>query len=319
MQILIVKLGAIGDVLRTTSILKGLKQKYPQAVIHWITSSFGQELLNNNPYIDRILVWEEKDQLTKYDLVIGLEDELKTCQLVSGLKPKTILGVYADNNKAIYTPSAWFDMSIISKYGLEKANELKAANIKTFQQHMADLLDIKVGEYVFDLSSEDKEFGQKFVAQYGGKVIGINTGAGKRWQLKALGIDKTIELIKALDRPCLILGGEEEIERNQAISKATGMPVSGAHSLLEFAGIINACSAIITSDSLAMHFAIAFKKPLVVFFGPTSAAEIELYGLGKKIVPTMDCLACYKKQCEKQPNCMELISIKDIVAEILRK
>jgi heptosyltransferase-2 len=62
-----------------------------------------------------------------------------------------------------------------------------------------------------------------------------------------------------------------------------------------------------------MHFAIALKKPLVVFFGPTSAAEIETYGLGKKVFADMDCLACYKKECDKKPNCMDLISVNMLV------
>ncbi len=301
MKLLIVKLGAIGDVLRTTSILKGLREKHKDAAIDWLTSKFGKEILNNNPYINQIFTWEEKEQLGQYDLVIGLEDDLEACQLVSDLKPKKILGAYVKDGKVTYTPSAWFDMSAISKFGLEKANELKAKNKKTFQQHMGDLLGVEVGEYVFGLTP-----------QQGSGPIGINTGAGKRWQQKSLSIEKTIELIKKLNKPCIILGGAEEKERNEKISKATGMPVSGVRSLRDFAGIINVCSAIITSDSLAMHFAIALKKPLVVFFGPTSHTEIELYGLGKKVYPKMDCLACYKKTCNKKPNCMDLISVEDI-------
>jgi len=312
MKILIVKLGAVGDVLRTTSILKGLKEKHKDAAIDWITSKSGKEILSNNPYIDCIYTWEEKDQLGQYDLVIGLEDDLEACQLVSSLKPKKILGAYVENGKITYTPSAWFDMSAISKFGLEKANKLKAENKKTFQQHMGDLLGVRVGEYVFELSDDEVEYGERVIRRLGDQVIGVNTGAGKRWQLKSLSVAKTIELIKKLNKPCIILGGEEEQERNEEISKATGMPVSGAHSLRNFAGIINACFAIITSDSLAMHFAIASKKPLVVFFGPTSHTEIELYGLGKKVYPDMDCLSCYKKVCDKKPNCVELMPVDEL-------
>ena len=44
-----------------------------------------------------------------------------------------------------------------------------------------------------------------------------------------------------------------------------------------------------------------------MLFGPTSWAEIELYGLGEKVVPEMECLSCYKTSCDFVPNCMDLI------------
>ena len=236
MRIIIIKLGAIGDVLRTTSILPGLKEKYNPEVIDWITESGGNEILLHNPLINQIFKWEEKSGLGAYDLVIGLEDDLKACELAASLKSDKIIGAYAQNGKIVYTPSAWFDMSAISKYGLEKANALKQRNRKTFQQHMGELLGINVGKYIFNLSMDEIEYGQKFVRDLGilkwEKVVGINTGAGKRWQLKALSVEKTIDLIKKLRKELgvvsLILGGEEERERNAIIAKETDMPNGGA-------------------------------------------------------------------------------------------
>jgi len=320
MKILIIKLGAIGDVLRTTSILQGLKDKYHPEAIDWLTKSSGREVLLHNPFINQIILWKEKEKLGAYDLVISLEDDFAACELASKIEAKKIMGTFVRDGKIHYTPSAWFDMSAVSKYGIEKANQLKAKNKKTFQAHMADLLGIKVGAYIFNLTPEEVEYGEGRVrslgVRRGEKVVGINTGAGKRWQLKSLSVEKTIDLIKKLKTKCIILGGEEEKERNEKIAKATGMPVSGVHSLRNFAGIINACSSIITSDSLAMHFAIALKKKLVVFFGPTSSGEIELYGLGKKVSADMDCLTCYKKKCDKKPNCMDLLSLGEMVKGI---
>ena len=75
-----------------------------------------------------------------------------------------------------------------------------------------------------------------------------------------------------------------------------------------FAGLIEQCRVVVTSDSLAVHVAAARKVPAVVLFGPTSAAEIELYGRGSKIVPPgLDCLGCYLPRCDKVPHCQALI------------
>lgn len=320
MKILIVKLGAIGDVLRTTAILKGLRGKYPLTDVDWLTFDSGNEVLSRNPLINRIYTWEERRELGSYDLVIGLEDDPLARQLVSNLNTKEIIGAY----EKTYTPSAWFDMSAISKFGLEKANELKKQNQKTFQQHMADLLGIKVGHYVFQLTEEEIGYGRKYIKDSGlgthDRLVGINTGAGQRWQMKSLSVEKTIGLVKRLkkelDLTSIILGGEEEQERNEIICRETGMPNGGIHSLRHFAAIVNQCHGLITSDSLAMHFGIALAKKIVAFFGPTSPAEIELYGLGTKVFPKMDCLVCYQKECDRRPNCADELSVSELFSAV---
>jgi ADP-heptose:LPS heptosyltransferase len=317
MKILIVKLGAIGDVLRTTSLLPGLQEKYAPVEIDWLTSRSGAEILLHNRAIRQVFLWDDRHLLRDYDLVIGLEDDIEACRLVSDLRSSQKVGAYYERGQITYTPSTWFDMSIISRFGLDQANLLKKRNNKTYQQHMAELLGIKVSPYLFQLTPEEIEYGEKVLRNLGlgtkEKVIGINTGAGKRWQQKSWGIEQTIELVKKVKNELgvasLILGGEDERERNKTIARETGMPEAGSHSLRQFASIIGRCQAVVSSDSLALHFALALRKRVVVFFGPTSAAEIELYGLGSKVVPDLDCLVCYKKSCDLRHNCMNSLSV----------
>ena len=59
MDILIIKLGAIGDVLRTTSLAPALKEKYPQAKIDWVTKENAFQMLKSNPHIDNIFFIEK--------------------------------------------------------------------------------------------------------------------------------------------------------------------------------------------------------------------------------------------------------------------
>ena len=76
---------------------------------------------------------------------------------------------------------------------------------------------------------------------------------------------------------------------------------------------------VVTGDTLAMHVALALRRRTVVLFGPTSAPEIELYGLGEKVVPDMTCLSCYKTACDFVPNCMDLISTDMVAAAVFRQ
>ncbi|OGC36081.1 hypothetical protein A2311_00505 [candidate division WOR-1 bacterium RIFOXYB2_FULL_48_7] len=321
MKILIVKLGAIGDVLRTTSILPGLRKKYPDSLIDWLTASSASDLLIENPYLNRVIIWDKHQELDNfYDLVIGLEDDQAVCQFISTLRHKEILGAYYSDKRVIYTPSAWFDMSIISRFGLAEANQLKKANQKSYQQHLAELLGIGISPYVFKLHPDEIKWGKEYVASLGfssgEKILGVNTGAGLRWPQKSWGIEQTIDLInrvkKELGIPAMILGGDQEAERNQLIAKETGMPKAKPQVLRRFGAVINQCHSLLSSDSLAMHFGIATWKHLTVFFGPTSAAEIELYNLGAKLAPPLPCLVCYKKSCSIHPNCMESLKVETV-------
>ena len=85
--ILIIKLGALGDVLRTTCILPGLHHKYPDAKISWLTADNAVCLLEDNPLIDTVIPMEDLALATlkknTYNLVISLDDEKAACNLAA--------------------------------------------------------------------------------------------------------------------------------------------------------------------------------------------------------------------------------------------
>ena len=332
-QILIIKLGAIGDAVRTTSILKPLKNKHNPCSITWVTKKESFQLLVNNPFIDKLVDINNYKILLnkKYDLVISLDDDYDACELASKLKKKVLVGSFLDeNNNKTYTKSSalWFDMGLL---GGPDRDILKKANKRTYQSILFEILGIKYKDEVpmLDLTKKDLEFGKRFAERFGIKksdlVLGINTGAGERWELKRLSEDKTVDLINRLKKETetklILLGGPEETERNKRIlHKIKNKIIDGGcnNSLLEFATIINLCNLIITSDSLALHIALALRKKVVVFFGPTSANEIALYGLGSKVLPRGEFLCFYRKKCEHERNCGDLIEINDIISATKR-
>ena len=300
MKILVIKLAAVGDVLRTTSILPGLKEKYPNSEISWVTKEYPSNLLKNNALIDKMSLIEDKEQINnlkneEFDLVINLDEEEESCALASQIKTKRMVGAYLKGNKKAYTEDSkeWFDMGLISKYGKERADELKKQNKKTYQEIICNILKIKNSRPILNLNQEELKFAEDFKIKKGignnDYVIGLNTSAGKRWQLKRLSLKKTIELAEKikeqLNAKLILFGGPEEKERNEKIKGALKDKIIDAghnNSLLEFAALINLCNILITSDSLALNIGVALKKNVIAFFGPTSATEIGLYGNGKK-------------------------------------
>ncbi|HLC59856.1 MAG TPA: glycosyltransferase family 9 protein [Candidatus Nanoarchaeia archaeon] len=321
MEMLIIKLGAIGDVIRTTSIIQGLKSKYKNAKIDWVTKKESFDVLKNNKSIEKIyLVNSDFDKLKNinYDFVISLDDDEDACRLASAIKYKKIIGAFIDNGKRVYTQdsSAWFDMGLISRFGKQKADDLKAKNKKTYQELIYLILDLRYEkqEPILILSNDENEFGKNFASKNNiGKndlVIGINTGAGGRWEDKRLSILETAELIDNINNQIknvkvILFGGPEEKVRNGNIKKSVKSKIIDAgcdNSLMEFASLVNLCNVLVTSDSLALHIGTALKKKIVCFFYPTSASEIELYNRGVKIIGKGNDYCSYKPKCDYPPK-----------------
>ena len=325
MRILIIKLGAIGDVIRTTSILAGLKDKYKDCEIDWITKKESFDILKNNDLISNIYLIDKnliKLENKKYELIINLDDNTNACKLATEVKSEKIIGVYLKDGKKTYTDdsSLWFDMGLISKFGKQKADELKAKNEKTYQQIMYEILylEYKKQEPILILNNNELNFGKGFSKKNDLKdndlIIGINTGAGGRWKDKKLSVEETAQLIDKLNNEIkiddkniklLLFGGPEEKERNNKIESLikSGIIDAGCeNSLMEFASLISLCNILITSDSLAMHIGIALKKKIIAFFYPTSSAEIELYGRGTKIIGKGNSYCSYQPKCDYPPE-----------------
>jgi heptosyltransferase-2 len=134
MRILIVKLGATGDVVRTTTLLHVLNGE-----ISWLTSDLNQVMLQGCQQISEIIPWSRRDTLIgrSFDLVINLEDDREPAELARKLAYGDLAGAYLnDLGEVAYTENLndWFDLSLISRFGRKKADELKLKNRRTFQE-----------------------------------------------------------------------------------------------------------------------------------------------------------------------------------------
>ncbi len=326
-EILIVKTGALGDVLRTTSILPGLAKKHPGARVTWVTAPAAVDLVRQHPLVHQAESVDPKspaavaslaDQLarTRRDWLISLDDEEPLCQLASKVPSARLSGAYwtSDGRRAYTSDVApWFDMGLLSVHGKQRADQMKIENQRSHPRIYADMLGIEMGRPLLVPEAAAEARAQSFAARTGlfarGPVLGLNTGAGGRWTSKTLSPERTAQLVRHLDRVLagqvgfLLLGGQDEAERNRRIVELVGQGphlVDGGtqNSLLEFAALVACCDCLLTSDSLALHVALAREVRVVAFFAPTSAAEIELYGLGEKVVSTAQDACTYRAETD---------------------
>jgi len=329
--LLIVHLGAIGAVVRATSLLKAIKRKYPFSHITWVTDAPSDQLLRHHPLLDRVLVTREEDLLAlsalEFDVALMIDKSLKAAGVLKRTQVEQVFGFKCEGRGGAVIP-ATPAAEELWHLGLE--NEKKFfVNTKAETQLMTEALELgpyRRDEYDLPLSAEEAAEALRRHREWRrGRpwVLGINTGCSAVIPYKKLSVEfhrSLIQKIQAeLNVSIVLLGGPEDTLRNQRI--AWNLPViqsSTGAGLRE--GLVNvaACDLVLTGDSLGMHMAIALKKYVVAWFGPTCAQEIDLYGRGEKILSKAPCAPCWKRVCDQPTMCYDLVSLSEVFEALQR-
>jgi heptosyltransferase-2 len=322
-KILIIKLDAIGDVLRTTSILPALKKRYPKSQITWCTRKVSGYIFINNPFVNETVFVEEdaffRIASEKYDLVINL-DTSKFSSAIATIANGSIKQGFTLNQKGFVEPTStaadeWLLMSAF--------DDEKKKNKKTHQQIMYNILELaeKISRPVLYVTEEAHSKISSKLTDWNFKkdllTIGLNIGVGTKWPSKGWPLQNWENLINHLQRDelnLLILGGHEEEEQLVNLKKkyAFLIDTGSDNSLMEFAAIVDLCDVIVTADTLALHIATALEKEIVALFGPTSSNEIDLFGKGIKIAAKEKCRCYYNRFCSQDISCMEKITSTEV-------
>lgn len=332
-KILIINLDAMGDVLMTTAQLPGIKRKYPESTIYWVTLKNAVGLLQNNPYIDRVFPFEYETELVlsmmEFDVIMNVDKSQRSCALLMKLNAKEKLGFGLSENLKIIP----LNKGAFYNYQLGMDDNLKfKINQRTGQDYLAETfnLDYRFDDYTFRFTESEISFIEDYKVANGispaDEIIGFNTGCSLLFPNKKMTIDQHIALIEkflSFNRyKVMLLGGPEDEERNRIIAsnfhgKVINTPTNGG--VRKGACYESIPQVIITGDSFGMHLAIALKKYVIAWFGLSCWSEIELYGRGVKLFPEdLFCAPCWKKECPYNLECIQMIDLEKIVSETVK-
>jgi heptosyltransferase II len=255
---LILKLGATGDVVRTSALLRKLN-----GAVTWITAAKNIELVRNAAPNVHALTWEDRLEVAgaTYDLAINLEDEPEVAEVLASLSARHLVGAFKDRDTGAmgYTDTAagWFDLSLISRHGRAGADALKLINRRTYQEAIFEALGWKfsVEQYVLPPTAKSELVGD----------VAISSVAGPVWPMKAWAYYDELQV---------------ELERRGFT--VNRLPTRGT--LLEHLADVRGHRCVVCGDSLPMHLAIGSGVPCVAMFNCTSPWEICDYGLLTKMV-----------------------------------
>ena len=314
-KILIIRTGAIGDVVHTTALYRAIKKNNPDILIHYMTSELISPLLTNDPDISKVININPKFKLfssyainlakllksEKYDAVINLQPSLKINALIflAGIKNKCN---YKKRFKVHAVTNFW-------QTGLKFFPELKEEK-----------------ELKLYLPKEKTEEAKTFLNNYKRPIIIINAGGvlSKR-QGRTYPADKWLELgnkIQEKVQGTIILNGINEDK--EILSPLNNIKNSvnliGKQSLIESCSVISQADLLISGDSGPLQIASALNVKTIGLYGSMPAKRTGIYSGGHNIVSHKKCVPCNKRKCKYIYNtnklyapCMEEISVDDIL------
>ncbi|MFA6281153.1 MAG: lipopolysaccharide heptosyltransferase II [Candidatus Omnitrophota bacterium] len=326
-RILVVNVNWLGDAILTTPVFKAIKEKFPVSHVGVLCPERVKEVFENNPYVDEIIIFDEKK---------GHKSIFKKIKFIFELRKKrfqTVFLIHRSFTKALICLLAGIP---------ERVGYLRLKNIGVINKSVPPpTWDIHRQDYYFSLfeksginiqdripkiyTSEDRnQQHEDLIAQARGKykyLVGINPSANwllKRWpqEMFALLCDK---LVKELNCGIFFIGAKKDSGTVNAVTlkmEKTHYNLCGETNVKELAHLIKHMDLFISNDSGPAHLSASLGVPTLVFFGPTSSKLTSPKGKIVKILEKPhECeIPCYKLDCIDNV-CMKNISIDDAFLE----
>ncbi len=265
-KILIIRFSSIGDLVLTSPVYRCLKSRYPNAQLHLVVKQKLSTVLENNPYIDRIIPLENgllklanTLRKEKYDFVVDLHNNLRSnfIKLVLAVKSSSVRKMNWDKWRMVNWKKKMQVPHIVNRY-LQACQEL-------------DITYDGLGLDYFTDSKAQNWLQNVFLPEYSKKPF-VVFAIGGQFATKRLPIEKWKELAINLDGPIHVIGGKEDKHMGDMLSLAFPEKIinwSGTLTINQSAELLKLATRVYTNDTGMMHIAAAYNKDLEVFWGNT--------------------------------------------------
>jgi ADP-heptose:LPS heptosyltransferase len=332
-RVLIVLLGAIGDVVRALPLLGRLRRAWPGAHIAWAVEPKSRPVIERHPWLDEVIEFNrarapwafipflKKIRDGNFDLVLDLQRHLKSgvTSICSGAAER--FGFDASNAKEYN--------HLFSNHRIAPQPNMR---LKLLQyQAFADALELPPApiEFGLDASPEECRRADELLAGAPRPLLGVILGSS--WPSRIYFPEMTADVIRNLAHPAaaapalypVLLGGPGEKNLAAGVMRHLGdtpaLNLAGRTTLRDLIAIFPRCAAAFGPDSGPMHIAAAVGCPVVSLWGSTAAERSAPWGFGSLALSgRIPCHPCYLRQCPIGRECMRRISPDD-VSTMLRR
>lgn len=316
-KVLVVRLGAIGDVVNAQVVANALREARLRTRIGWVVHDPARPLLEGHPSVDRVHVWRRGCGLggwlalvrelrgEGYGLALDLQRIAKSGLLARASGAPRVLGFDRARSKEL----GWIWSTERLAPGRADAHRIE------WYLEFADHLGLGRPSALHRLPRDDgaERWARAELAALGAAPVLLNLGASKppnRWPPERFGA-LARALSRALDAPVGWTGGPDDVQFAERASQAAGAGTIarswvGSTSLLELAELARRARLFVSCDTGPMHLAAAVGAPVVALFGPADARRTGPWGAGQRVV-------------QSPSGRMEDLQVDDVLAAALER
>lgn len=335
-KILIIQTAFLGDVILCTPLIKGARKKYPDSKVYFLAIPQTKGLLLNNPYLDKIIVYDKKNKEKGIFHYLDLIKKIKTENFDLAFVP----------HRSLRSALLAYLAGVPQRIGFNKSagSFLFTKKIKYVQNQLEtkrnlsflETKSISEDDFMPELfpSEEDSRYVGDLFRDWGikenDKVVGIAPGSvweTKRWLPDRFGQVADL-LMGNFKAKVIFLGGKEDKGLCLKISREMrNKPfiAAGKTTPLQSAALVSRCKVILSNDTAPMHMAVARRTPVVAIFGSTTP-EFGFAPAGKNdiiVQKEVYCRPCGihgRRKCpEKHFRCMKEVAVEEVFESIARR
>jgi heptosyltransferase II len=278
-KILIIQTAFIGDVILTTPMIRWAKTGLHDPDIHVLVIPTTKNVLENNPYIDNIILYDKRGKdkglfgfirliwklkKANYSLIISPHRSLRSALIARFAGAEKRIGFHNSSGALLFTDRVKYNPALH-----ELDRDLSLLNFANLQitdrrpQVFPDNEDDRIAANIFRECNIQHQSGP------------VALSPGSVWSTKKWPEDYYKELVKLLVAqgiPALLTGGPEDkacCDRIMAGITGPVFNVAGKLTLRQSAAMYKKCAVLVCNDSGSMHLAVATGIPVIALFGPT--------------------------------------------------
>ena len=316
--------GWIGDMILLTPALRALRKTFPGACIQMLVNPLAQGLMERNPYLDEVMVYDKRGGQRGIRQMRKMAHELKEKEFDAAviLHPTSVrsailasmAGIPERVGTALRGRGPFLTAKVKGRTGIHEA------------QRYLDIIGPIAGANhdekleFWGMDQSDEGFAN-VMTDHDGPVVGINPGTtwpSKRWPLERFAAVADI-LSQRFGARVLLTGGPGDIPLGDKIMKQVSsepMNLIGRTTLWQLGALIKGCDLYISCDSGPMHISAAVGTPTIAIFGPTDPVRHGPLGERHMVVKrALQCSPCYEREC-KSCDCMKAVLVDDVIAAI---
>jgi lipopolysaccharide heptosyltransferase I len=335
MNILLVRLGALGDVVHAIPVAAALRRRFPSARIDWLVSGKHRPLLDLVPVIDRRLVLDEATtrgvrlftalrelRRSQYDVAIDLQGLLKSAFLARSSGAHRVLGFATTYLRERAARLFYTDAYDPGCRGLYDPREMR--HVVEINLGLLEPLGIGQSPPEFPIDPIESAVAADVARRTAGRYAILNPGAqwpNKRWPADRLGrVAAVLRMRFGLTSVALWGSGERHLA-DEIVAHAEGAAfASPKASIADLVALARGATVMVSGDTGPVHIASAVGTPIVGLFGPTRPSRNGPLSAHDVIVSRAGVCQCHHlRTCRAGRMCLLDVEVEEVVAAVARR